>query len=84
MYVQVRDGLADSIVDRNKRAFGIYRRFNRSRQKLRRRKHWACKVERQLQQRYMMLARTEQKVSGKQRVAVQKSHAVRVFIDDIR
>jgi len=77
--VQVRYALADGVVDCDERSLGAHRVANRPRKLLRSLKNGRDQGRRQIRQGFIVIARNEEGVSGKQRPGIQECEGMIVF-----
>jgi len=83
MHVQVGDTLADSIIDRDKRAFGLHAMLDRASQHLGITEKWRDERRGKIFERLIMLPGNQQRVAGKKRAMVQKRERDVVFKNDV-
>lgn len=83
MHVQVRDALADSIVNRDKRAFRLHAMLHRANQHLGVSKERCDEMRGEILQRLIVLLGNQQSMAGKKRTVIQESKRNVVFKNDI-
>lgn len=81
--VQVRNALADAVVDRDKAAFRFHASLDRFRNELNARKKRSEKPGREIDDGLEMFLRNEQAVPGKERTAIEKGNGNVIFKYDL-
>ena len=84
MNVQVHHALAHAVIDRHKRSLGFHGCLNGPSEQLCISEEWADKIRRQIGHRFIMRARNQQAVAGKQWTLVQKRNRYFILENDAR
>ena len=82
--VQMRDGLADPIVDGDEGSVGFHRRLDGAGKELHRLEKRADAFRRQIVERFDVLAGNEKQMAGKKWPVIEKRHEMRIFINNRR